>query len=189
MKKEYRNVIRTKKMIRTAFMELLEERKDIEHISVNALVERADLSKSTFYYHYEDIYAVVEEMENELLAKFLEVLAQIKKEQATEYGTYVKIIIDFLKENEGIYRKAICNSSSLLFMEKMKSVLAKKIFENNQALCLSKNANVHYLQVRFLTNAFIDTLADYFKGILNVSLDQLGETLLGFIDKLLNHEN
>lgn len=189
MKKEYRNVIRTKKMIRTAFMELLEERKDIEHISVNALVERADLSKSTFYYHYEDIYAVVEEMENELLAKFLEVLEQIKKEQATEYGTYIKIIIDFLKEHEDIYRKATCASSSLLFMEKLKSILSKKVFENNQTFPFSKNANIHYLQVRFLTNAFVDTLADYFKGVLNVSLDQLGETLLGFIDKLLNHEN
>ena len=80
MKKEYRNVIRTKKMIRNAFTELLEEKKEIENISVSELSERADLSKSTFYYHYPDIYAVAEEFETELIEKLLNILDKIEKE-------------------------------------------------------------------------------------------------------------
>mgnify|MGYP003296140577 CR=1 FL=1 len=65
MKKEYRNVTKTRKMIRLAFSELLGEKKNMESITVSELVERADIAKSTFYNHYEDIYAVAEEFENE----------------------------------------------------------------------------------------------------------------------------
>lgn len=184
MKKEYRNVIRTKKMIRKAFTELLEEKKDIEHISVNELAERADLSKSTFYYHYEDIYAVAEEFESELIDKLSEVLEEIEKEQATEYDIYIKIVIDFLKEHEDMYCKVISSSSPKLFIDKLKSILSKKVFEQSKTLPFSKDENIRYVQIRFLTNACVDTMVDYFKGFLNASLEQVGEILLGIIDKL-----
>ena len=184
MKKEYRNVIRTKKTIRKAFTELLEEKKDIEHISVRELTERADLSKSTFYYHYEDIYAVAEELETELIDKLLNVLETIENDQATEYDRYIKIVIDFLKEQEEMYRKVVCSSSPKLFVEKLKSILAKKVFDKSQRLPFSANVNVRYVQVRFLTNACVDTMVDYFKGLLNVSLEQVGGILLKFIEQI-----
>lgn len=185
MKKEYRNVIRTKKMIRTAFMELLEEKKEIENISVTELAERADLSKSTFYYHYEDIFAVAEEIENELFDKLSAVLDQIKNSHTTDYDTPIKVVISFLKENEDMYRKAILSSSSQLFVDKLKSVLTKKILESREMVPHEQNASIRYVQVRFLSNAFVDTLADYFKGILNIPLEQVGEIVLRFIGKLI----
>ena len=185
MKKEYRNVVRTKKMIRKAFMELLEEKNDIEHISVVELTERADLSKSTFYYHYEDIFAVAEEIESELFDKFLEVLGQIKKEQPMAYEAHMKAVIAFLKEHEDMYRRVIVSSYSHLFVDKLKSVLTKKTLESSQNASFAHNANVWYVRVRFLTNAFVDTISDYFKGMLSVSLEEVGEIMLGLIDGML----
>ena len=184
MKKEYRNVIRTKKMIRKAFTDLLEEKKDIENISVNELVDRADLSKSTFYYHYQDIYAVAAEFEIELIDKLSEILDKIEEERATEYDSYIKIVIDFLKEHEDMYRKVVCSSSPRLFVDRLKSVLAKKVFEESKTLPFSKDANVRYVQVRFLTNACVDTMVDYFKGYLTVSLEQVGEIILNILKKI-----
>ena len=64
MKKEYRSTLRTKKMIRAAFVELLGEKKNMETITVSELSERADVAKSTFYNHYDDVYAVAEEFED-----------------------------------------------------------------------------------------------------------------------------
>ena len=46
MKREYRNSIRTKKMIREAFAELIGEKKRISNISVSELAERADIAKA-----------------------------------------------------------------------------------------------------------------------------------------------
>lgn len=50
------------------------EKGDIAGITVAELARRADISKTTFYYHYEDIYAVAEEFENELVAVLSAVL-------------------------------------------------------------------------------------------------------------------
>ncbi len=184
MKKVYRNVVRTKKMIRQAFTDLLEEKKDLEKISVSELAERADLSKSTFYYHYEDIYAVAEEIERELIDKLSEVLERIEVEQASEYDRYIKIIMDFLREQEEMYRKVICSSSPILFIEKLKFILSKKVFEESKVLPFSSDLSVRYVQIRFLTNACVDTMVDYFKGVLDLPLEQVSSIILGVLDKL-----
>ena len=63
---ENRNVRKSKKAIQKAFAELLSEKNDINKITVKEIVERADISKSTFYSHYEDIYSVSEEFEDEI---------------------------------------------------------------------------------------------------------------------------
>jgi rubrerythrin len=94
-------------MIRAAFVELLGEKKNMETITVGELAERADIAKSTFYNHYDDVYAVAEEFENELLAKLSAVLDEIEHEGVTEYESCLKKIIEFLKENEDNYRKAL----------------------------------------------------------------------------------
>ena len=49
----------TKKLIMTAFAEMLEEL-PFDKITVAALVKRAGVSPNTFYYHYEDIYALLD---------------------------------------------------------------------------------------------------------------------------------
>ena len=68
-------------MIRAAFVELLGEKKNMETITVGELAERADIAKSTFYNHYDDVYAVAEEFENELIAKLSAVLDEIVPHQ------------------------------------------------------------------------------------------------------------
>ena len=129
MKKEYRCTARTKKMIRAAFVELLGEKKNMETITVGELAERADIAKSTFYNHYDDVYAVAEEFENELIAKLSAVLDEIELERSIEYENYFRKVIEFLKVNEDIYRKAITSSDIRFFIEKLKAVISKKIFE------------------------------------------------------------
>ena len=51
----YRNSLKNKKAIQKAFADLLLEKNDINKITVKEIVERADISKSTFYAHYQDI--------------------------------------------------------------------------------------------------------------------------------------
>ena len=184
MAKQYRNVVRTKKMIRHAFIELLREKSDIEKISVNELVRRADLSKSTFYYHYEDIYAVAEEFEKELVDKLSELLDRIKSEESGEYGEYLKTLIEFLKVNEETYSKVIRSYSPRLFIERLKSALAKKAFEDGGIFSSLKDERERYVRIRFLANACVDTMVDYFKGLFDLPLERVGEIILETTEKL-----
>ena len=184
MKKEYRCATRTKKKIRAAFVELVGEKKNMETITVGELTARADIARSTFYNHYDDVYAVAEEFENELLAKLSAVLDEIELERSIEYENYFRKVIEFLKANEDIYRKAITSPDVKLFIEKLKVIISKKIFEESAVLPFSKNKAEKYAQIRFLTNACVDTMVDYFKGNIDLSLDEVGEVIMDFLHNM-----
>ena len=49
---------KTRKLIKKAFAELIHEKKELSKITVTELVKRADITRSTFYTHYDDIYDV-----------------------------------------------------------------------------------------------------------------------------------
>jgi len=62
-------VLKTKKNIRDAFLEL-RKKQSLDEIKVNALCEKAMINKTTFYNHYQDIYELSEELESEVLDSF-----------------------------------------------------------------------------------------------------------------------
>ena len=59
-----KRIEKTEKAIKEAFMEL-RAKKPLEKISIKELCERAYINKSTFYSHYEDIYALSDALEHE----------------------------------------------------------------------------------------------------------------------------
>lgn len=188
MKKEYRNSIRTKKIIKQTFIELLGEKAKGEYITVGELSERADIAKSTFYNHYNDIYDLVEEFENELIDKLCAVLDQIETEHTLNIQSHITNVICFMKQNEEIYRRAISYTNERydvkFFIEKLKSVISRKIFEENTTVPFSTNTTKRQTQIRFLTNACVDTMVDYFRGTITSSLDEVGEIILDYLNKL-----
>lgn len=56
-----------KRALKDALLDLLEE-KPLTSVSVRSLCDLADINRSTFYSHYEDIYALVAEMEDDFLS-------------------------------------------------------------------------------------------------------------------------
>lgn len=183
MKKEYRSVARTKKRIREAFIQLLGEKKNMEAITVSELAERADIAKSTFYNHYDDIYAVIEEFDNELINKLSAVFAEMEQDRSAKYEDYLRKITAFVKSNEDLYRKALLSPDVRFFVEKLKNFLTKKIFERNISLSFSQDKNERYVQVRFLVNAYVNTMVDCFSGNLNATLDEVSETIISMLNK------
>lgn len=64
-----RRVIKTKRAIHNAFVELVTT-KDIKDITVRDIARLADINRKTFYNHYTDIGELVIEMENEIIMAF-----------------------------------------------------------------------------------------------------------------------
>ena len=102
MKKEYRNSTRTKKMIRSAFVDLIEEKKLLNSITVAELAERADIAKSTFYNHYDDVYSVADEIMQELMEELDEIIDAMEADNTKDYRIYISRIFSFIKENQNI---------------------------------------------------------------------------------------
>lgn len=79
----------TKILIRKAFMELL-GKKPIQSISIKELCETAGINRGTFYKHYTDIYDLLRQIEEEMLADFKTALAPLLQ---TESGRLTPVAI------------------------------------------------------------------------------------------------
>ena len=63
-----RRIIKTKKAIRGAFTKLVAQ-KDIDDITIKELSETANISRKTFYFYYDSVWSLVEDIQNDLVDK------------------------------------------------------------------------------------------------------------------------
>ncbi len=94
MKTDYRKKL-TRLMFKNAFVALLKE-KPVRSITVRELCEKAEVNRGTFYSHYQDTYALLESVENELVEGLLRTLAPFGGVE--EVGFY-SALLGFFKEN------------------------------------------------------------------------------------------
>ena len=69
--KDNRSTRRTRSAIREALTEML-ALKPVGKITVQELIDRANICRTTFYAHYEDIYDLLSEVENDILSEIRE---------------------------------------------------------------------------------------------------------------------
>ena len=74
---------KTERAIKQAFMELRAQ-KPLEKIKVKELCDLACINKSTFYAHYQDIYALANAMEDEMVEVVVESLPQLTASDVSE---------------------------------------------------------------------------------------------------------
>ena len=93
----------TQILIQKALTKLLRE-KPIHRISVKELCEEAGINRGTFYAHYTDIYDLLKQMEDDLVADLQKAMEPLMREDAQE-PTLVgitSVIFRCLKENADI---------------------------------------------------------------------------------------
>ena len=70
---------KTKKAIKEAFAELMHEKCELSNITVKELVARADITRSSFYTHYDNIYEVAGDIQNETMEMLQKNIEDLKK--------------------------------------------------------------------------------------------------------------
>lgn len=111
---------KTRALIRKVFAEMLSEKKELGKISVSELCKRADISRGTFYSHYDDLYGVAEEYENELIDAFFDNTKLLESQDVLQF---VDSVLDFIRQNNENYR-LLCKSNDFLFAGKRLAAIA-----------------------------------------------------------------
>ena len=78
----------TKAAIADTFMELLQEH-TIDHITVKDLAEKCGINRQTFYYHFADIYDLMEWTLDNELKKFLERYGKSSCSSCSSFSVFV----------------------------------------------------------------------------------------------------
>ncbi|WP_445486816.1 TetR/AcrR family transcriptional regulator [Niallia sp. 03133] len=130
-----RRVLRTKRMIRDALTELMEN-KGFDGITVRDLTEKADINRGTFYLHYRDKYDLLEQSEEEILAVLKIKQSRMKElsiEDVYEYHAkneplpFVVQVFEYLKENAAFMRVVLGPKGDPSFQEKLKDVMKNNL--------------------------------------------------------------
>ncbi|MCD7949225.1 MAG: TetR/AcrR family transcriptional regulator [Erysipelotrichaceae bacterium] len=90
-----------KNNLKIAFWELYKT-KPINSITIKEITDKAGYFRSTFYLYYDDIYHIYQEIEDELLLEWVDLVAQIPI--IDSYDLYLENLIKFFDNNsEKIY--------------------------------------------------------------------------------------
>lgn len=128
--KQDRRIRRTRRLLKESLIQLMQE-KEFMNISVREVTERADLNRGTFYLHYQDTRHLLQDIENETLLEFQQMLDQYREApQKRSLMPMLNPLIDYVSENAGICRVLFENSAAIDFLSRLR----QGIHENGQEI-------------------------------------------------------
>ncbi len=173
--------IKTRNLIRETFAELFNEKKQLDKITVTELVKRAEITRSTFYTHYDNIYDVAQDYQ----LQTIELLCSedLKLHSKQDIKDYFVNIIKCLKDNEKIYKLLLSANESLIFLEKLKNIASQKIYD-----ILKNEYKDEYLDlnISFFINGVSMEILKYFRNESPYSLDELLLNMNNWFDKIFD---
>lgn len=176
-KAEYRSSVRSREMIRRAFLELLAE-KELDKITVTEISRRADLNRRTFYAHYSDVQAVMEEMEQEASKHISGFFMEIKDVKFwRDPLSLLEAVTAYLESDVTLYRVMLRASSSSGFVEKMQNVFVDYMLNLNEFPAELRNSQDYLNRAYFYAGGIANMYVSWFCGRLGGSLNDLAFTL------------
>jgi AcrR family transcriptional regulator len=121
-KKDLR-VVRTRKMLKDAFISLLAEI-GFQKITVDNLTQRAFVSRNTFYLHYTDKYEMLDRLVDEVLHNLSEFALEAPiGESAPMMSRFVLRIIAYISENQEIFLLLSGKNGDMKFYKKLQDTI------------------------------------------------------------------
>jgi AcrR family transcriptional regulator len=172
-KAEYRSALRSKRLIRQAFVELLQE-KDLEKITVTDIITRADINRGTFYAHYQDVRAVIEQIENEIIGKMLEFLGEFRHKNFFQNPLPLLLKVSrYIEEDQDFYRILINSKGAIPFLEKLKKIFIEYMKTDSDIPESVKRSPDFMVSTNFFAGGVVNLYQVWFRGETNYSLNEL----------------
>ena len=180
---ENRRVRVTKRMMKDALLELLEQN-ELTDISVTALCEAADVHRSTFYNYYSDPADLLREIEQDFLDEIPalpEALDQLDQEQLLERNA---AFFDYVKENDRAFR--------ILFDESKGSCFAARLVTTLCDGYIPVNSDVDEMTAGFMrlyiANGTVGMMREWVNSGYPVSSGKIAE-LMYFLSRRITDQN
>lgn len=180
-KKEYRNAVRSRRMIREAFVALLHE-KPFEKITATDIINRSGLNRSTFYAHYPDAKGILEDFIGEIITLFRQMLAELDFSRfLNDPEPNLKKVVAFLEENQELYRLLGQSDMSLIYLEQLKKVLIQQVLETPNLPTGGLSPISVDIRIRMLLSGIIDAYREWLAGEIDYTLEEMTSEVASII--------
>jgi AcrR family transcriptional regulator len=172
-KAEYKSAIRSRRLIRQAFVDLMQE-KNLDKITVTDIITHADINRGTFYAHYQDTRAVIEQIENEIIEKMLEFLGEFRYKNFFQNPLPLLLKISrWLEEDLEFYRILINSSGSEQFLVKLKNAFVKHMETDSDIPEHIKKTSEFLIRIHFFAGGIINLFQVWFRDEMDNSLNEI----------------
>lgn len=161
---------KTRKLIKKIFAEMLYEKRELGKIQVSELCKRADISRGAFYSHYDDIYGVAEDYENEIIDAFFD---NARLFESQEIMQFIDSVFEFISQNNENYR-LLCRSNDFLFAaKKLTTIASEKLLEICYSDSRIKKRDYIELDIQIFLEGILCEYVKYCRGYSEKNLDDL----------------
>jgi AcrR family transcriptional regulator len=172
-KAEYKSAIRSRRLIRQAFLELMKE-KELEKITVTDIITRADINRGTFYTHYKYTRAVIEQIENDIIEKMREFLKGFQYRNFLNDPLPILLKISgWLEDDLEFYRILINSRGAEQFLVKLKDIFVKFFESDNNIPKNIRKSPGFFVRIHFFAGGIINLYQLWFRGEIDSTLDEL----------------
>ena len=177
---ENRSVRNTRRRLREGLLRLLEE-KPIHEISVKELSELADVNRGTFYFHYQDIYDLLRNMEDVFFEQFDHMLSEHPVRGSEDGYPYLHAIFSFLGENRDFCRIMLGPHGDMQFVDRVKQRVDAQCSFIWQLLAPETDRQRYVMYNAFIINGCIGLLQEWLSGrsgLTEESVTELSATII-----------
>lgn len=177
----YKNALRSKKLIREAFIALVEE-KDFSKVTVTDIVKLADINRGTFYAHYADTRAIAQEMQDEVIDGIRTLLNEFRFESfLLNPQPQLLKISQWLETDMLAYRRLIHLRGAEHFIMRLKEIFVKLITTDTDIPDFIKALPEYPIHTHFLAGGIISIYQAWISGTLDCSGEEISQEVSKFI--------
>lgn len=162
--KKNRNYKKTEVAIIEALVKLYRKHKNIDRITVKSLCEEANISRSTFYLHYQDMIDIFETIGYKFTKSLKEIVVEISKQSEFDFEIYIKQIFDLIGKSHELIRIGLSSEYPFVYIEKLKNDLEAFILNNVLVHASEKEKVQTMFEIKVIVSGLIDVVISYIKN-------------------------
>ena len=177
VQRDNRRVRMTKRLMKDALMELLQQR-ELANISVTIICEVADVNRSTFYKYYKDPVDLLRDIEQDYLDRIPAPSQDPGFWDEEQLLAETTAFFDYVKQNERAFRVLLGDTTSNGFASRLIDFLRSKYAKPSEGNMASRYASL------YMANGTVGMLREWVNAGFPVSSREIAEMMYFFSVRL-----
>lgn len=180
-KAEYKNAIRSRQLIKGAYVALLNE-KSVNKITVTDIINRAGISRGTFYAHYQDAKDLHNKLENGAVDAIIMIIenAGVVNFYKNPYPTLEENLL-MIEKNKDYYRLLLSSCLGNSFSQKLSDRFAERFVAEIIEHFDNQNTDIIRAYVSFVSSGVRGMIFRWLDGTLNLTATQCAQIMSNMI--------
>lgn len=172
-----RRTKKTQKVIKNTFLTLLQE-KELTKITVSEITNLADIGRGTFYLHYQDVFDLYKQLENELLHQLIEWIENLySSDKLLTLAEFMEKIAESILENKNVFDIFMNEQRNNTLLSKVKEIITEKELEERKQHGALQGADFEKFNIAFQVSGTIEVLNEWVKTGMQQSPKEISEII------------